>query len=92
MSGWLYTTQTDYSSEFNVFMKKNGIGPVKSDPYHPACNNLGVRALKTLKKHEQTIYKFSKDSYSTLSCLVLRCSSYNNRQFFKDFYLQIWMY
>ena len=37
------------SSEFQDFMKQNGINHVKAVPYHPASNGLAEHAAKTFK-------------------------------------------
>ena len=38
------------SSEFEDFMRKNGVRHVTSAPYHPATNGLAERAVQTLKE------------------------------------------
>ena len=50
------------SSEFEDFMKRNGIRHVKSAPYHPATNGQAERAVQTFKENMK---KQSKDSLNT---------------------------
>ena len=50
------------SSEFEDFMKRNGIRHVKSAPYHPASNGQAERAVQTFKENMK---KQSKDSLNT---------------------------
>jgi hypothetical protein len=38
------------SSEFQQFMKVNGIAHIKSAPYHPSTNGLAERAVQTFKQ------------------------------------------
>ena len=38
------------SSEFQSFMKSNGIKHVCSSPYHPSTNGLAERAVQSFKK------------------------------------------
>ena len=38
------------STEFEVFMRKNGICHVRVSPYHPSSNGLAERAVKTVKE------------------------------------------
>ena len=39
------------SSEFQVFMKNNGIKHIYSSPYHPSTNGLAERAVQSFKQH-----------------------------------------
>ena len=39
------------SSEFQAFMKNNGITHIYSAPYHPATNGLAEQSIQTFKEH-----------------------------------------
>ena len=47
------------SSEFEEFMKKNGIRHVKVAPYYPASNGLAERAVRTSKEGFEKMEKGS---------------------------------
>ena len=50
------------SSEFEEFMKRNGIKHIKVAPYHPASNGLAERAVEYLKK---VLKRWGKEAFKT---------------------------
>ncbi|CAM1308578.1 Uncharacterised protein r2_g1856 [Pycnogonum litorale] len=54
------------SSEFQVFLKRNGIRHITSSPYHPATNGLAERAVQTVKA------ALKKNTEGNLSTRLLR--------------------
>ena len=54
--------QSFTSSEFAVFLKKNGIRHVRTPPYHPASNGLVERAVQTFKESMKRLRSGSVDT------------------------------
>ena len=54
--------QSFTSSEFAVFLKKNGIRHVCTPPYHPASNGLVERAIQTFKESMKRLRSGSVDT------------------------------
>ena len=62
--------------EFNVFCLENGIKKIRTTPYHPQCNGLAERSVKTIKSMLATYVSEEHDDWDVkLSAVVF---AYNN--------------
>ena len=63
------------SSEFQVFMKQNGIKHIRCAPYHPATNGAAERFVQTLKKALRGGKEDGKSPQHLLSSFLLKYHS-----------------
>ena len=63
------------SSEFQVFMKQNGIKHIRCAPYHPATNGAAERFVQTLKKALRGGKEDGKSPQHLLSSFLLKYRS-----------------
>ena len=64
-------------NEFNAFCLENGIKKIRTTPYHPQCNGLAERSVKTIKSMLATYVSEEHDDWDVkLSAVVF---AYNNK-------------